>query len=196
MELNRLIVTLLLGVLVAFSAEANATIVNIDSTQYGYNSYAGATVGNTYSLANYDPWGGSYSTLQMTLSAGSYTWSNAAGLAGATYSDYSFAWGNSSWAWDFAAFDDSNKKLLFTGGIDHQSNSATAQSLAAGLTGSFTLTQTTTLDFAIKDYFRADNAGGVSLSISQASAVPEPEVYVMMLAGLGLIGVAARRKSL
>jgi hypothetical protein len=35
-------------------------------------------------------------------------------------------------------------------------------------------------------YFRLDS--------SQVAAVPEPETYAMMLAGLGLIGFAARRR--
>ncbi|MBL8504650.1 MAG: FxDxF family PEP-CTERM protein, partial [Rhodocyclaceae bacterium] len=36
------------------------------------------------------------------------------------------------------------------------------------------------------------NTGGVSLSIA---AVPEPETWGLLLAGLGLLGVAARRRA-
>ena|SRR5450830_1025159 len=177
---------------VAYTVNASATeIVNIDASKYGYNSTAGATVGDTYSLTNYDPWGGSYSLLQVTLGAGTYTWSNAASIAGGAYSKYSFAWGGTSYAWDFAAFDDATKKLAFTGGISHQSTAAAAESLSAGLTGTFTLASTTTLDFAVRDYFRADNSGGVSLAISP---VPEPDAYGMLLLGVGLVGFIARRR--
>ena len=39
-----------------------------------------------------------------------------------------------------------------------------------------------------------DNAGATKVSFS-VSAVPEPETYAMMLAGLGLLGFAARRRA-
>jgi hypothetical protein len=45
--------------------------------------------------------------------------------------------------------------------------------------------------FVSADYYLPDNAGGISLNIA---AVPEPETYAMMLAGLGLLGGAARRR--
>ena len=35
---------------------------------------------------------------------------------------------------------------------------------------------------------------GKTLGVSLVSAVPEPETYAMMLAGLGLIGLAAARR--
>ena len=34
----------------------------------------------------------------------------------------------------------------------------------------------------------------LSISVAEVSAVPEPETYVMLLAGLGLLGVATRRR--
>lgn len=204
MKFTKMALSLVSALVLAYSANASAEIINIDATKYGYNSTAGATVGNVYSLINYDPWGGSYATLQVTLAAGDYTWSNASGTTGATFSAYSFAWGASGtnvdstrWAWDFAAFDNATNQLIVTGGITdaaRPSNEAAAQSLAASLTGSFTLTQTTTLNFAIRDYFRTDNAGGVSLNIQNVSAVPEQETFAMILAGLGVMGFVARRQ--
>lgn len=38
-------------------------------------------------------------------------------------------------------------------------------------------------------------SGGISLTVSPAAPVPEPETYAMLLAGLGLLGIAARRRA-
>ena len=40
----------------------------------------------------------------------------------------------------------------------------------------------------------ADSAGGVALDNISVTAVPEPETYAMLLAGLGLMGAIARRR--
>ena len=40
----------------------------------------------------------------------------------------------------------------------------------------------------------SDSYGGSIDNISVTSAVPEPESYVMLLAGMGLIGAVARRR--
>ncbi|WP_229256013.1 PEP-CTERM sorting domain-containing protein [Duganella fentianensis] len=40
-----------------------------------------------------------------------------------------------------------------------------------------------------------ESSSDVVFSSSDVSAVPEPETYALMLAGMGLIGVAARRKA-
>jgi hypothetical protein len=60
---------------------------------------------------------------------------------------------------------------------------------------SFSLASFANVVFSIKDYPYSDNLGGISLSVNSVAApVPEPETYAMMLAGLGLLGVFARRK--
>ena len=46
---------------------------------------------------------------------------------------------------------------------------------------------------AIADY--KDEMGFGQLGYTITAAVPEPETYAMLLAGLGLIGVAARRRA-
>lgn len=47
-----------------------------------------------------------------------------------------------------------------------------------------------TVQFGIADSFYGDNSAGISLNVV---AIPEPESYALMLAGLGLIGLAHRR---
>lgn len=46
--------------------------------------------------------------------------------------------------------------------------------------------------YALTEYM---GSGNYTLTISPVSAVPEPAALAMMLAGLGLVGAAARRKS-
>lgn len=43
----------------------------------------------------------------------------------------------------------------------------------------------------VNDYGLYDNGGGVALNIT---AVPEADIYAMMMAGLGLLGLMARRR--
>ena len=41
----------------------------------------------------------------------------------------------------------------------------------------------------------ADGNGGFQVALTSVAAVPEPETYAMLLAGLGVIGAVARRRS-
>jgi hypothetical protein len=60
-------------------------------------------------------------------------------------------------------------------------------------------TTPTTFDqppFAVKVFgFGSDGSGSAYYVPSSVSPVPEPETYALMLAGLGLLGVAARRRN-
>lgn len=58
--------------------------------------------------------------------------------------------------------------------------------------GSFTLAHGQDVYFGVPDSYWSDNVGGVSLRVS---AVPEPETFAMMMAGLGLLAFVSRRKS-
>ena len=42
-------------ILIDYISISNSTVVNIDSTLYGYNSTRSAMIENAYSLKNYDP---------------------------------------------------------------------------------------------------------------------------------------------
>lgn len=55
----------------------------------------------------------------------------------------------------------------------------------------FTLEKAQAVKFYIEDSNYLDNTGGISISVS---AVPEPESYAMMLAGLGIVAAAVNRR--
>ncbi|GJJ02764.1 hypothetical protein RugamoR64_33020 [Duganella rhizosphaerae] len=65
-----------------------------------------------------------------------------------------------------------------------------------GETATWIFKNTTLGDFsAFQLHVNALTANGGSVKFTQLSAVPEPETYGMLLAGLGLIGFAARRRA-
>ena len=115
-----------------------------------------------------------------------------------------------NWVWSFLIADDATGKVLID---DFVSGVQPTQAAMAGLTGvatwdgltqlsgtstqgftvTFTLTQTTTLDFLIDDYYLPDNGGGVALNIAPASSgssIPEPSSLVLSLILIGTLGAA------
>ena len=48
--------------------------------------------------------------------------------------------------------------------------------------------------FYIADSTYSDNSGGISLVLTRIDAVPEPETYALMIAGLGVVGYIGRRR--
>jgi hypothetical protein len=61
-----------------------------------------------------------------------------------------------------------------------------------GFSTTVTLTAAGHIYASVNDTFHNNNTG--SFEVNVAAAVPEPETYAMLLAGLGLLGFAARRK--
>jgi len=60
-----------------------------------------------------------------------------------------------------------------------------------GTSKTITLTSTQTIYASVNDTYHQNNSGFFSAAVT---AVPEPESHAMMLAGLGVVGWAARRR--
>lgn len=145
--------------------------------------------------------------VDLSKNAAKYTASFASGLANATFTDqFSFHVSSTSLLvadvtstalsastgldlTSFAVYS-STGTLLFsgtqkaTGIVDNWKLNASNQVLAAG-------------DYYLQVIGKINSAGAGSLSGNIALkvvAVPEPETYAMLLAGLGLIGFVARRR--
>lgn len=167
------------------ASQANANLVNNGSFESGLSGWSctGANLCSTNILGAHSGWSGvygfdnrGYATLSQSLST----------VVGATYSlsffsRASLAWGNQL---RYSFSDYSGSVLVPT----------TMHWLQT--TGSFVATSTSTL----LQFFFATRPGTGTWRIDDvvveqiAAPVPEPETYAMLLAGLGLIGAAARRR--
>ncbi|HET6971852.1 MAG TPA: PEPxxWA-CTERM sorting domain-containing protein [Phenylobacterium sp.] len=189
--------------LMGLPVAATAAIVNVDAHLTGCVS-ASTCGGQHYGPGIYI--GDLYSPAQLTLDAGTYTITNAAGQAGANpaFDAWNFNSGSDqNWVWAFIMVDDANKVILLDsipyGTTPFIGSHAAAAASGAGYSASFTLAATTTLDFITEDYGPYDNLGGVALRVEPDSgpvgAVPEPASWASMIAGFGLAGATLRRRS-
>ena len=76
-------------------------------------------------------------------------------------------------------------------GDAYYADAASSFANSTGYSATFTLAAPQNVSFYFFDDYLGDNSGGVSLSIS---AVPEPAMWGMMIAGFGAVGFAARRR--
>jgi hypothetical protein len=182
--------------LLAGAAQAQ-TVVNIK----GFGDGAGVggaygyplTPGTTITMIN---------PVHLSLKAGDYLLSDALGQPGALYDAWNYN-ANQSGTWDshFYVAVQQGASSSYTLLLDALSNrdpacrnpncswSTEAQASAAFLaTPAFRLhlAQDTVVSLSSTDYFLPDNLGGISVLVS---AVPEPPVLALMLAGLGLVAV-------
>ena len=129
--------------------------------------------------------------MAVTFEAGSYavTPVAAGAIPGARYTAYFFGSAAGVWGTGYGiALSKDSIKYYY----DSPSGYTTeAEAFAHAVSASFSLASRQTVYFGVLDSYYGDNSGGVSLSIT---AVPEPETYAMLLAGLGLMGAIARRR--
>lgn len=151
---------------------APRTVINVDAMQYGfdYPTDPAPTLGQIVAPFS-DAAGGALN--QLTLGPGTYTISNAVGLAGAnpSFTAWRFNGGN-NWVWSVVIVDDATKKVVLygeAGGIQSSQDAVASQAAVQAFSASFSLATTTVLDFMIRDYYLADNAGGVSVAIDEVT---------------------------
>ena len=130
---------------------------------------------------------GAWTPLGVTFDAGSYTVTPVTPTTpGALYTAYNYGSGY-GWGTGYGIALSQNDRKYYGAGSYSTAELAFAHAVGA----SFSLASRQTVYFGVLDSSYGDNSGGVSLNIT---AVPEPETYAMLLAGLGLMGVIARRR--
>ena len=137
----------------------------------------------------------------FSQSIGGNSWINALSwLAelGGTSSITANVTGVTSFDWDFKANDElpyDDAGYFIAGGIWNTLASVSSVGdfgNSAWQTFTFSTPYTGSLTFGV--YNALDNVHSSQLFITNVSAVPEPETYAMLLAGLGLVGFMARRR--
>ncbi len=192
----------LLALTAAAPAQADV-LVNIDARYFGYQESASIpNIGQAVTPISEAP-GGAFN--QISLTAGIYEITNAAGQSGALFDAFKFnqATGGETWTWNFLITNATagDKAVLFGNGAGLSTTEAEAAAGAAGYVGYFALASNATLNFMIRDNSLGDNTGGVSLRIRQfaplnPAAVPEPATLAMLALGAILpVATLARRRS-
>ena len=121
--------------------------------------------------------------------SGIYTWHTTFDLTG-------FDAATASFSGLFAA--DNSAQAFLNGNLIGTSSSYSSFANFASTPGSF-VDGLNSIDFVVINdlYDQASNPTGlhVQFATSSVTAVPEPETYAMLMAGLGLVGFMSRRKS-
>ena len=181
--------TLLLALSVSSLAKAVTLDVNANWEYWRYNYEPMSFASGTYKITPIGVAGGGLYNAWNAWGPGEVAGCDAAGMCSRGYiNSYSFGYvGANDFIYEIATIGGSvvaGTALAFETPLLALAN---AESYV------ISLTQPAKLYFYLKDgenwYY--DNSGGMSFSIQ---AVPEPESYALMLAGLGILGVVAGRR--
>lgn len=174
---------LLLGVLLLGSGQAQAAHIDMVLNISGVSNQL-STGEKPYIWNN---------PLAVELPVGTYQLTPVnASYPGAMYTAYSyFGYGGTWSALYFMAPDPQNITRYGTWDVFDTAELA----FAAAVGGVFTLDKATKIYFGVNDSYYYDNRGGVSVHLTEVSAVPLPAALPLMGAGLaGLAGLARLRR--
>jgi hypothetical protein len=174
-----------------FASGAQDTHYSLNGTGYGYVSNdtdwpINPWIANTSTSKWITPTASQGESLDPTTN-GTYSWTLSFDLTGYNASTASFTG-------QFAADNGATVKL--NGSVIGTSDSFTSYSSFAALSGF--KAGVNTLEFVVTNYAQGSgNPTGLRVEFLQSNvaAVPEPETYAMLLAGLGLMGGIARRRA-
>ena len=82
-----------------------------------------------------------------------------------------------------------------TGDADRKAWRTPELALDAAVTAFFTLTSAQNVAFVIRDTPVTDNSGGMTLRVDSVAPIPVPAAAPLLVAALGALGVAARRRA-
>ena len=154
------------------AGSANAGMLSMStpwegSASEGYTAYFGnANVGATFD---------DYLKFSIPADSSGNGQANVIGLAGENITFTEFSLTESNIGTINGATGGSTSSLIFNGGAAPGSYTLKVAGTRTGTYGSY--------------------AGNIGIAPVNVSAIPEPETYAMMLAGLGLLGFSARRRN-
>ena len=176
----------------SFASGSQDTNYVLNGSGFGYVSYDNSWpvnpwIGNTAASKWITPTANQADSLDP-VSNGTYSWTLSFNLNGFNASTANFS---GQFAADNAAVVKLNGTVIGTSsGFTSYSSFAANSGFNAGAN---------TLEFVLTNYAQGSgNPAGLRVEFLQSNvaAVPEPETYAMLLAGLGLIGSIARRRTM